>query len=186
MPNKCRCGWLKPNDECYKNYHDKEWGKPVFDEQKLFEQFCLETQAAGLSWLTVLKKREDYRAAFELFDINKIVLLLPQDIEHIMENFNVIKNKPKLNSIVTNAQLFLDIKKEYGSIKDYFWNKVDNKPIINSFVSYKDIPATSILSDEITKELKKRGFKFIGSVTIYAFLQACGIVNDHENSCFAK
>lgn len=184
--DKKRCGWVKLTDETYVNYHDLEWGKPLKDDQKLYELFSLETQAAGLSWLTVLKKRDSYRKAFANFDIQKVSKFTQDDIDNIMTNYDVIKNRPKLTSIVENSKLFLQIQEEFGSIKNYFWNRVDNKPLINSLLTYKDVVATSPLSDEITKDLKKRGFKFIGSITLYAFLQSCGIVDDHENSCFCK
>ncbi len=184
--NKKRCGWVKLTDEIYVSYHDNEWGKALKDDQKLFELFSLETQAAGLSWLTVLKKRENYKKAFLNFDINRVSKFTCEDIDEIINKYDVIKNRPKLEAIINNAKLFLEIKNEFGSIKNYFWDRVDNKPIVNSIENYKNIPTTSELSDLLTKDLKKRGFKFVGSVTIYSFLQASGIINDHENSCFCK
>lgn len=184
--NKKRCGWVKLTDEIYVSYHDNEWGKALKDDQKLFELFSLETQAAGLSWLTVLKKRENYKKAFLNFDINRVSKFTCEDIDEIINKYDVIKNRPKLEAIINNAKLFLEIKNEFGSIKNYFWDRVDDKPIVNSIENYKNIPTTSELSDLLTKDLKKRGFKFVGSVTIYSFLQASGIINDHENSCFCK
>lgn len=184
--NKQRCGWVKLTDETYVSYHDNEWGKPLFDETKLFELFSLETQAAGLSWLTVLKKRESYKKAFANFDINIVSKFTSKEIDEIMKKYDVIRNRAKLEAIVINANLFLQIQKEFESIKNYFWNKTNNKPVVNFVANYKQAPTTSKLSDDITKDLKKRGFKFVGSISIYAFLQACGIINDHEESCFCK
>lgn len=184
--DKKRCGWVKLTSKIYVDYHDNEWGKPIFDDQKLFELFSLETQAAGLSWLTILNKRDSYRKAFYGFDIQKVNTISHENILNIMQHYDVIKNKKKLEAIINNAKLFLNIQKDFKSIKDYFWNKIDNRPIYNNVTSYKDTITTSLLSDEITKELKKRGFKFIGSTTIYAFLQAAGMINDHENDCFCK
>ncbi|MFV0481092.1 MAG: DNA-3-methyladenine glycosylase I [Campylobacteraceae bacterium] len=183
---KKRCGWVKLSDEIYVNYHDNEWGKPLFDEQKLFELFSLETQAAGLSWLTVLKKRDNYKKAFANFDLKTVSNFTCKEIDEVLSNYDVIKNRPKLDAIVNNAKLFLDIQKEFGSIKNYFWEKVGNKQIKNSVSYFRDAPTTSKLSDDITKDLKKRGFKFVGSVTIYSFLQAAGLIDDHENDCFCK
>ena len=183
---KNRCGWVKPSDPVYVAYHDNEWGKLLHGEQALFELFSLETQSAGLSWLTVLKKREGYREVFYNFDLQKIASFSEADIERIMQSNKVIKSRPKIKAIIENAKGFLQIVDEFGSIDSYFWSKVGNKPIKNDVVDYKHAQTTSKISDEITKDLKKRGFKFIGSVTIYAFMQACGMVDDHENGCFCK
>jgi DNA-3-methyladenine glycosylase I len=181
-----RCGWVNLKEQVYVDYHDSEWGKPLLDDNKLFELFSLETQAAGLSWLTVLKKREGYNEAFDGFILEEVAAFTPDKIDEIVNSGLVIKSKPKINAIVNNAQLFLDIKQEFGSIKNYFWGKVSNKQIINSVPDYKTTQCTSEISDTITKELKKLGFKFIGSTTIYAFMQACGMVDDHEDGCFCK
>lgn len=181
-----RCGWVNQNDELYVAYHDHEWGVPLYDERALFELFCLETQVAGLSWLTVLKKRDGYRKAFESFDMALVASYDEEKIETILTSGLVIKSRPKLKAIVTNAAFFLELCQEFGSIRNYFWSKVDRKPIVNSIQNYKNAPTTSNISDEISKELKKRGFKFVGSVTVYAFMQACGMVNDHEDRCFLK
>lgn len=181
-----RCGWVKLSDPVYVEYHDKEWGKPLHDDRALFELFSLETQSAGLSWLTVLKKREGYREAFEKFDLKKVAAYTDNDIERIINSGSVIKSRPKIAAIITNAQGFLEIQKEFGSLDEYFWGKVGGRAIINDVVDYKRAVCTSDISDTITKELKKRGFKFIGSTTIYAFMQACGMIDDHENGCWCK
>lgn len=186
MLEKKRCGWVKLSDPMYVDYHDKEWGRPLHVDQALFELFSLETQSAGLSWLTVLKKREGYRRAFDDFDLEKVASYVDSDVERIMQSADVIKYKAKIEAIITNAKAFEQIQKEFGSIDNYFWSKVDVRPILNDVSDYKTAMTTSKLSDEITKELKKRGFKFVGSTTIYAFMQACGMVNDHENDCFCK
>jgi DNA-3-methyladenine glycosylase I len=181
-----RCGWVKLSDPLYMDYHDKEWGRALHDDRDLFELFSLETQSAGLSWLTVLKKRDGYREAFENFDIGKVANYTDADIQRIMQNYNVIKSSAKIKSIIENAKLFLQIQNEFGSINQFFWEKVGNHTIINRVADYKAAPTTSEISDYLTKDLKKRGFKFIGSVTIYAFMQASGMVNDHEEGCFCK
>lgn len=186
MSDKIRCGWVKLSDPIYVAYHDEEWGKPLHDDMALFELFSLETQSAGLSWLTVLKKREGYRETFEGFNLQKVALYDYNDIDRIMKSGLVIKSRPKIEAIIANAKGFLDIVKEFGSIDSYFWGKVGGEQIINDVPFYKDAQCTSGISDEITKELKKRGFKFIGSTTIYAFMQACGMVDDHENGCICK
>ncbi len=184
--DKKRCGWVKLSDPIYVAYHDEEWGKPLHNDQALFELFSLETQSAGLSWLTVLKKREGYRQVFAGFDLQKVALYSDNDIDRIINSGLVIKSRPKIEAIISNAKRFLEIVKEFGSLDNYFWSKVGGEQIVNDVSFYKDAQCTSNISDEITKELKKRGFKFIGSTTIYAFMQACGIVNDHENGCWCK
>lgn len=181
-----RCGWLKLSDPTYVAYHDEEWGKALHDERALFELFCLETQSAGLSWLTILKKRDGYRKAFENFELKRVADFQEADVERILAEGEVIKSRPKINAIINNAKLFKIIKKEFGSLDAYFWNYVGRKTIINDIPDYKTAASTSPLSDALTKDLKKRGFKFVGSITIYAFMQACGMVNDHENSCGCK
>jgi DNA-3-methyladenine glycosylase I len=146
----------------------------------------LETQSAGLSWLTILKKREGYRKAFEGFDLNKVAYYGEEDINRILNSGLVVKSRPKIEAIIGNAQRFLEIQREFGSLDNYFWGKVGANAIVNDIPDYKEAACTSEISDTITKELKKRGFKFIGSTTIYAFMQACGMVNDHENGCLCK
>lgn len=181
-----RCGWVKLSDPVYVAYHDEEWGKALHDDRKLFELFSLETQSAGLSWLTILKKREGYREAFEGFELHKVAHYGEADIERILNSGLVVKSRPKIEAIIGNAQGFLEIQREFGSLDNYFWGKVGGKVINNDIPNYKTAACTSEISDTITKELKKRGFKFIGSTTIYAFMQACGMVNDHENGCICK
>lgn len=184
--NKTRCGWVKLSDPVYVAYHDEEWGKPLHDDRALFELFSLETQSAGLSWLTVLKKREGYREVFEGFDLHRVSAYTDEDVDRILASTLVIKSRPKIEAIIANARGFVEIVREYGSLESYFWLKVGGKPIINDVSDYRSSATMSDISDALTKELKKRGFKFIGSVTIYAFMQACGMVNDHENGCFCK
>lgn len=181
-----RCGWLKLSDPIYVAYHDEEWGKALHDDRTLFELFCLETQSAGLSWLTILKKRDGYRKAFENFELERVANFQEDAVEHILAEGEVIKSRPKINAIINNAKLFEIIKKEFGSLDAYFWNYVGRKTIINDIPDYKTATSTSPISDALTKDLQKRGFKFVGSITIYAFMQACGMVNDHENSCGCK
>ena len=184
--NQQRCGWVKLSDPTYVAYHDEEWGKPLKDERALFELFSLETQAAGLSWLTVLKKREGYKKAFAHFDLSRVAAFGDKEIDAILQTGEVIKSRPKLEAIVHNAKAFQTIVQEFGSISAYFWAYVNHMPIHNSIEDYKTAPCTSAISDALTKDLKKRGFKFVGSTTLYAFMQACGMVNDHENSCWCK
>lgn len=183
---KIRCGWVKKDDKVYEAYHDKEWGVPLHDDRDLFELFSLETQAAGLSWLTVLKKREGYRKSFANFDLEVVAHFDEKDIERILEEGLVIKSLPKIKAIINNAKLFCQIKEEFSSIDNFFWSYVNHTPIVNLLDDYKIAPVTSDISDKLTKDLKKRGFKFVGSVTIYAFMQACGMVNEHEKSCWCS
>ena len=165
---------------------NNEWGKAIHDDDTLFELFSLETQSSGLSWLTVLKKRAGYREVFENFSLENVASYTKDDVNRILESGLVIKSRPKIEAIINNAKLFLQIKKEFGSLDNYFWSRTNHKTIVNDVVDYKLACTTSEISDELAKDLKKRGFKFVGSVTVYAFLQACGIVNDHENDCWCK
>ena len=181
-----RCGWVKQNDATYEAYHDEEWGKPLHNDRELFELFCLETQAAGLSWLTVLKKREGYKMAFASFVLEKVARLGEMDVERILSEGEVIKSRPKIEAIIHNARIFETIAKEFGSLGAYFWGYVEGKTIVNDIKDYTMGPCTSSISDAMSKDLKKRGIKFIGSTTLYAFMQACGMVNDHENDCWCK
>lgn len=181
-----RCGWVKLSDPVYVAYHDEEWGKPLQDERALFELFSLETQSAGLSWLTILKKREGYREVFEGFDLERVAAYTDEDVIRILESGLIVKSRPKIEAIISNARGFVEIKKEYGLLDAYFWQKVGGNAMINDVSDYRSAACTSEISDAITKELKKRGFKFIGSTTIYAFMQACGMVDDHENGCNCK
>jgi len=178
-----KCGWCL-GDPQYERYHDTEWGVPVHDDHILFEFLILETMQAGLSWITVLRKRKNYWDALDQFDVNKIAGYGDEKFNELMNNAGIIRNKLKIKSIINNAQAFINIQKEYGSFSKFIWNYVDDTPIKNKVVNYRDAPAITELSDQISKDLKKHGFKFVGSVTIYAFMQAVGMVNDHEIDCF--
>ena len=178
-----RCAWVF-DDELYIQYHDQEWGVPQYDDRKLFELLILEGAQAGLSWYTILKKRENYRRAFDEFDVKKIAKYDNNKIQGLLNNPGIVRNKLKIESTVRNAKIYLDIQKEYGSFSQYLWSYVDGKPIVNSFNELKELPAKTELSDKISKELKKRGFNFIGSTICYAFMQAVGMVNDHTVDCF--
>jgi len=181
MSEKFRCFGSTP---LYMDYHDNEWGRPVHDDCKLFEFLILEGAQAGLSWETVLKKREAYREAFDGFDPRKVALYDDKKIQELLANSGIIRNHLKINSAITNAKLFLDIQKQYGSFDRFIWAYVDYKPIINSWESFDNMPATTPISDRISKDLKKMGFKFVGSTIIYSFMQAAGMVNDHLTKCF--
>lgn len=183
MSEKIRCSWAG-DIPIYQDYHDKEWGRPVHDDRKLFEMLILEGAQAGLSWITVLKKREAYRAAFDGFDPQKIARYDDAKIEALMANEGIIRNRLKINAAIINAQRFLNIVEQYGSFDKFLWAYVDHTPIINRFEKLEDIPATTPISDQISKDLKKLGFKFVGSTIIYAFMQATGMVNDHFTDCF--
>ncbi|TYB70684.1 DNA-3-methyladenine glycosylase I [Bizionia saleffrena] len=180
---KHRCDWCT-GDALYEAYHDTEWGKPVYDDATMFEFLILETFQAGLSWVTILRKRENFRAAFDLFDYKKIAEYNPQKIEALLENNGIVRNKLKVKATVTNAQAFMQVQKEFGSFSDYIWGFVNNKPLKNTVNNYKEAPANTPISDALSKDLKKRGFKFVGSTVIYAHMQATGMVNDHEVNCF--
>jgi len=180
-----RCGWVT-NDPIYIAYHDNEWGVPVRDDQRLFEFLILETFQAGLSWLTVLRKRENFRRAFEGFNVEKVAAFSDEKVEELLLDAGIIRNRAKVNAAVSNAQAFIKVQQEFGSFSDYIWGFVDGKPIINSPAKLKDIPATTPLSDIISKDLKKRGFKFVGSTVVYAHMQATGMVNDHTMDCFCR
>ena len=183
MTEKHRCGWCL-GDPLYEAYHDEEWGVPIHDEQKLFEFLILETFQAGLSWITILRKRENFREAFDDFDYKKVAKYSEEKIQELLLNPGIIRNKLKVRSAVTNAQLFMKIQEEFGSFDKYIWSFVDHKPIQNKVENYKNAPATTEVSDKLSKDLKKRGFKFVGSTVVYAHMQATGMVNDHEVSCF--
>lgn len=182
MKEKTRCSWCEGN-EIYIDYHDNEWGIPVHDDRELFEMLMLEGAQAGLSWITVLKKREGYRKAFDNFDAKKVAKYTDKKLEKLRENPNIIRNKLKIASARTNAKLFLELQKEFGSFDKYIWQFVGGKPIKNKFKKMTDVPATTPESDAMSKDLKKRGFKFVGSTICYAFMQACGMVNDHVVDC---
>ena len=184
MTEKRRCAWAG-EDPLYLAYHDEEWGRPLHDDQKLFEMLILEGAQAGLSWITVLRKRENYRKAFDNFDIDQILQYDETKIEELMHNEGIIRNRLKINSVITNARAFREVQQEYGSFDAFLWAYVDGKPIQNSWAIMTDVPASTELSDIISKDLKKRGFKFIGSTIVYAYIQAVGLVNDHTTDCFA-
>ncbi|SDX96722.1 DNA-3-methyladenine glycosylase I [Flavobacterium degerlachei] len=183
MENKTRCGWCLSSD-LYKEYHDQEWGTPVYDDATLFEFLILETFQAGLSWITILNKRENFRKAFDNFDYKKIAQYSEDKIEELLLDAGIIRNKLKVRSAVSNAEAFIKIQEEFGSFSDYIWKFTDGKPIVNNPKTLKDVPATTPLSDEISKDLKKRGFKFVGSTVIYAHMQATGMVDDHVEDCW--
>ena len=183
MKEKKRCFWAG-DIPIYVDYHDNEWGRPVHDDNKLFEMLILEGMQAGLSWLTVLKKRAAFRKAFDNFNPKKIAKYDDKKIEKLMNNEGIIRNRLKINSAIINARLFLELVEEYGSFDKFIWGYVNNKPIINNFKKIEDIPATTGISDKISKDLKKMGFKFVGSTIIYSFMQATGMVNDHFTDCF--
>ncbi|BAO55027.1 DNA-3-methyladenine glycosylase I [Nonlabens marinus] len=180
---KQRCGWCL-GDDLYEEYHDNEWGKPVYDDDILFEFLILETMQAGLSWITILKKRENYRNALDGFDSIKIANYDADKVAALLLDPGIIRHRLKIQSIINNAQCFLKLQEEYGSFSKFLWKYVHSKPIVNHVKDYKNVPATTALSDQLAKDLKKRGFKFVGSTTIYAFMQAVGMVNDHEISCY--
>jgi DNA-3-methyladenine glycosylase I len=185
MESKTRCGWCLSSD-LYKEYHDEEWGVPVYDDQELFEFLILETFQAGLSWITILNKRENFRKAFDNFDYKKIAHYSEEKIEELLLDAGIIRNKLKVRSAVSNAHAFIKIQEEFGSFSNYIWKFTNGKPIINHPKTLKDVPATTPLSDAISKDLKKRGFKFVGSTVIYAHMQATGMVNDHVEDCWKR
>jgi DNA-3-methyladenine glycosylase I len=180
---KNRCRWAG-SDPLYQKYHDEEWGVRVHDDRKLFEMLILEGAQAGLSWITILRKRENYKVAFDNFNAKKIAKYDEQKIKLLLQNEGIVRNKLKINAAVINAKLFLEIQKEFGSFDKYIWQFVGGKPIINHRISLKDVPAKTKESDAMSAALKKRGFKFVGSTICYAFMQAVGMVNDHTTDCF--
>lgn len=184
MEIKKRCDWVPLDNPLYVAYHDEEWGVPVHDDRLLFEFLVLEGAQAGLSWLTVLRKRENYRRAFDHFDPGKVALYDERKIEELMQNSGIIRNRRKIEAAVQNAKVFLEIQEEFGSFDRFIWKFVDGKPIINRWKSDKEIPASTPESDVMSKELKKKGFKFVGSTICYAHMQATGMVNDHTIDCF--
>ncbi|WP_339199256.1 DNA-3-methyladenine glycosylase I [Solibacillus sp. FSL R5-0449] len=178
-----RCSWVKLDEPIYVKYHDEEWGVPVYDDRKLFEMLCLEGAQAGLSWLTILKRREGYLAAFDQLDAEKIVQYDDEKIEALRNDERIIRNRLKIKSVVTNAESFLAIQKQYGTFSNYIWSFVDGKPLINSWESSAQVPITTEISDRMSKQLKKDGFKFVGSTICYSYMQAVGMVNDHTTNC---
>jgi DNA-3-methyladenine glycosylase I len=183
MDNKIRCPW-SANDALYIKYHDKEWGVPVHSDRKLFEFLLLEGFQAGLSWRTILYKRQNFRKAFDNFDFNKVAKYNTRKINSLMKDAGIIRNQLKINSAVGNAKAFIAVREEFGTFDKYIWGFVEGKPIKNKFKSLKELPARTELSDLISKDLKQRGFNFVGSTIIYAHMQATGMVNDHVTTCF--
>ena len=185
MATKHRCAWCE-KDDLYRDYHDNEWGKPVYDDATIFEFLILETFQAGLSWYTVLAKRENFRKAFENFDLKKIANYSEEKMAELAEDTGIIRNKLKIKATVSNAQAFIKIQEEFGSFSKYIWGFVDGKPIDNQPKTLSEVKATTPISDALSKDLKKRGFKFVGSTVMYAHMQATGMVNDHITECFTR
>ena len=182
---KTRCAWCLSSD-LYKEYHDLEWGKPVHDDATIFEFLVLETFQAGLSWITILNKRENFRTAFDAFDYQKIAKYSDAKIHSLLNDAGIIRNKLKIYATVSNAIAFMEIQKEFGSFSNYIWGFVNGKPIDNKPKTLKEVAATTLISDILSKDLKKRGFKFVGSTVIYAHMQATGMVNDHVMDCWVR
>ncbi len=179
-----RCRWAPANDALYTAYHDEEWGVPLYDDDKLFEMLILEGAQAGLSWRTILAKRDNYREAFDHFDAAKIARYGENKIARLLQDPGIVRNRVKINAAVVNARVFLDLRECHGSFSDYLWRFVGGEPRINRWKSLKEVPANTPESEAMSRELKKQGFKFVGSTTCYAFMQAVGMVNDHTTDCF--
>ena len=180
-----RCAWCE-KDDLYRNYHDQEWGKPIYDDETIFEFLILESFQAGLSWYTILAKRENFRAAFDYFDYQKIAQYSEDKVEELIQNTGIIRNRLKILATINNAQKFMEVQKEFGSFSKYIWGFVNHEPIVNRPKTLKEVPATTEISDALAKDLKKRGFKFMGSTVVYAHMQATGMVNDHVEDCWIK
>ncbi len=180
-----RCGWCE-KDDLYRKYHDEEWGEPIYDDETIFEFLVLESFQAGLSWYTILSKRENFRKAFDEFDYKRIAEYSEEKAEELMQNAGIIRNRLKILATINNAQKFMEVQKEFGSFSKYIWGFVGGKPIVNSPKTLKNVPATTEISDILAKDLKKRGFKFLGSTVVYAHMQATGMVNDHIAECFVN
>lgn len=178
-----RCAWAG-SDPLYQEYHDREWGVPLHTDRVLFEMLILEGAQAGLSWITILRKRKNYRKAFDRFDPKKVARYDARKIASLLNDAGIVRNRLKVASAVSNAKAFLAVQKEFGSFERYIWRFVEGKPVINHFRSLKEVPARTPVSDAMSRDLKKRGFRFVGSTICYAFMQACGLVNDHETGCF--
>ena len=185
MKEIIRCAWCG-KDELYQKYHDEEWGKPVYDDKTIFEFLVLESFQAGLSWITILRKRENFRMAFDDFDYQKIANYSDEKLEELMQNAGIIRNRLKIFATRNNAQKFMEVQKEFGTFSKYIWGFVNHQPIINRPKTLKEVPATTEISDALAKDLKKRGFKFMGSTVVYAHMQATGMVNDHVENCWIK
>lgn len=184
MRDQIRCGWCDENSTIYVHYHDCEWGVPLTDERQLFEMLILEGMQAGLSWLTILKKRQNFRRAMHDFDCKAIALYTESDLARLLNDSGIIRNRRKLEAAVKNAEVVLALRQEYGSFARYLWQYVDYLPIQNSFEDFSEVPAKTDLSVSISKDLRQRGMNFVGPTIIYAFMQAIGMVNDHETGCF--
>ena len=182
MPNVTRCGWARSEPNI--SYHDAEWGVPLHDDRGLFEFLILEGAQAGLSWETILKKRDNYREAFDGFDAERVARYTPKKVERLLANPGIVRNRLKIESAISNARAFLDVQKETGSFDAYIWGFVDGKPRVNAVRGMGDVPASTPQSDAMSKDLKKRGFRFVGTTICYAFMQATGMVNDHAVDCF--
>ena len=185
MESKIRCAWCE-KDDLYRDYHDNEWGNPVYDDDKLFEFLVLETFQAGLSWYTILKKRDNFRKAFDFFDYKKIANYNENKVTALLQDAGIIRNQLKIRGTIDNAIAFMKVQEEFGSFSKYIWNFIDGKPIVNHYNTMKDLPATTPLSDAISKDFKKRGFKFVGSTVVYAHMQATGMVDDHVADCWKR
>jgi DNA-3-methyladenine glycosylase I len=185
MQEKIRCGWCG-KDELYQKYHDEEWGKPVYEDDKIFEFLILESFQAGLSWITILRKRENFRKAFDDFDYQKIAQYSEEKVEELMLDAGIIRNRLKILATINNAQRFMEVQQEFGEFSKYIWGFVGGKTLNNIRKILKEIPATTEISDALAKDLKKRGFKFMGSTVVYAHMQATGMVNDHIEDCWVK
>ena len=183
MDSLVRCSWCE-GDSLYKDYHDTEWGVPCWDDKKLFEFLILEGAQAGLSWLTILHKRENYRLAYANFDAEKLAAFTESDIQRLMQDRGIVRNRLKIESALSNARCYLKLKNEYGSLSAYLWGYLDGKPLINNWTNEAQVPASTALSDQISADMKKRGFRFFGTTICYAYMQAMGMVNDHIVSCY--
>ncbi len=186
MSEKVRCAWANPDNQLYIDYHDLEWGRPTHDDGELFELLVLEGAQAGLSWETVLNKREAYREAFDDFDVAKVSSYDENKIEELLSNSGIIRNRRKIESAIRNAKVFIEIQQEFGSFDKFIWGFVDHQPIINHFATDEEIPASTPLSEKISKELKKRGMNFIGPTIMYAYMQSIGMVDDHLIGCCCR
>lgn len=184
MTDKIRCGWVSPNKPRYAQYHDEEWGVPVHDDRKMFEFLVLESFQAGLSWEIILNKRENFRKAFADFDFHQVARFDEARVQTLLQDKGIVRNQLKIRAAINNAQRYLEVIEEFGSFCSYFWAFTQNQPLQNHLKTLADIPAKTELSDRISKDLKKRGFKFLGTTVMYAHMQAVGMVNDHVETCF--
>ncbi|MCI0839561.1 MAG: DNA-3-methyladenine glycosylase I [Chloroflexi bacterium] len=184
MSEPTRCAWAALGSELMLRYHDEEWGEPIHDDRLHFEMLVLEGAQAGLSWTTILNKRENYRRAFDGFDYEKVARYTKRDVERLLGDAGIVRNKLKVASAISNAQALIAVREEFGSFDEYIWGFVGGEPKVNSFRSYKDLPATTAESDAMSKDLKKRGFRFVGTTICYAYMQSAGMVDDHEVKCF--